>query len=571
MMGRLNALSAILEVNPMTPDRLLSSLPEVSDWDQFNQFNQFCSTLFEDVSGEAFEPQSYDTPLFPEYEQKQTPIALDAKYGSIDGFQNYNAATGLDSGSLASYGMGVDSIYSTVIPDDPFVPPTTSTTLPYGSSDMQWDPSFTQQRPSVMSSHIAKSTVHQSSRYTNPQYVSLPALQQGPSQVKVEPDEPVLEHKVVVKVEREFADMSTQTKGNQNGMMMKQRPSASVKAHKLHEPIDAEALLELAPDVPNTPLPETDVDEAGAADNTTNPGQEQQQEASNSEESQSGEADAVTTVSTSAAPQTKAGSYMQKLRARQAAVAAAAAATAAETSEPIDPVEAMSRQLAQTRLDGPDVKYTLKPSTTKPITAGDMERQIKAAKARALCSEDPVRKQHAEVILNLLKNIDTLMTEHREKVAHYKAAQINGAAYPRTGSGVHVQNHGQIRTVSSYLPRRGAPSSTTHRPSPLRQDHGVDFKAVPDYSQLRSNLTEGSSYSSPAVLATSTSHSNGGVYNTHDEVSTDSPVLYPTSDLHHSSIIPFELSEEERRFIEEDNAKIAAAQAASAASDYHLV
>src|SRR5690554_5903093 len=176
MMGRLNALSAILEVNPLTPDRLLSSLPDVNDWNQFNHFNQFCSTLFEDVSGEAFEPQSYDTPLFPEYEQKHSSMLL-------DGFQDYsNPSTTLTTSSSQA-----ESIYSTVLPEDPFVPSVGSSA--FGTVDQPWGLSIPQPTPGVIRTSPAKHSVQSMTRFNNPQYVSLPALQQGanPDYVKVEP------------------------------------------------------------------------------------------------------------------------------------------------------------------------------------------------------------------------------------------------------------------------------------------------------------------------------------------------------------------------------------------------
>ncbi|KAF9182645.1 hypothetical protein BGZ51_004531 [Haplosporangium sp. Z 767] len=554
MMGRLNALSAILEVNPLTPDRLLSSLPEVNDWNQFNQLNQFCSTLFEDVSGEAFEPQSYDTPLFPEYEQKHSPM-------SLDGFQDYsNPSTTLTTSSSQA-----ESIYSTVLPEDPFVPSVGSSA--FGTVDQPWGLSIPQPTPGVMRIAPAKHGIQPMTRFNNPQYVSLPALQQGasPDYVKVEPDEEMFKPKVVVKVERKYTDMATQTKSMQKKMMaaegmmmmMVQHPVERKKKTPL-EAVDAEALLDSAPDVPDTPLPDFEImksasieEEGKEQQQEQEQEQEQQQEQHKENQAENDMSDVKEKQPTAQSFSSKFGSYVQKARARQAAAAAAANA-----SELIDPVEAMSHQLEKTHLDPSGMKSVLKPSITRPITEGDMERQVKAAQARSLCSQDPVRKQHAEVVLNLLRSIDSLMVEHRQKVAQYKAAQAKGAVYPRMNGGVHVQHHGSIRTVSSYLSHRGI-----HHPSPLHQDS----KADPDYSQLRSTLAEGSSSlqngtkSSPISLG-------------QRESTTDSPVLYPTSDLHHSSVVPFELSEEERRFIEEDNAKTAAAKAAAeaAGADYHM-
>ncbi|KAF9108667.1 hypothetical protein BGX27_008267 [Mortierella sp. AM989] len=570
MMGRLNALSVIFEVNPLTPDRLLSSLPDVTDWNQFDQFNQYCSTLFEDVSGESFEPQTFDTPLFPEYDQKQDPLKLDADYTNTNGFQSYSDASmglnGSKSNTAALSTSQIDPIYNTFIPDDPFLPVNDS----FGS--MPWDATLVphqQLGPGVVRVGPVKHGLQQNNRFSNPQYVSLPALQQGTdtSRVKIENGEETIEPKVLEKVERKFADMSTQTQGQRrriaaDGMMMLMKvpsePKRKSNNSKAHEgPVDVEALLNSAPGVPNAPLPEIEVKEVASAPVPNE--HHQPQEAGVTEEQESSSS--------------KFESYLRRARAIQAA----AAAQAGTAPNPIDPVEAMSRQLEQTRLDAPALKPIIKPSTTKPISEGDMERQMKAAKARSLCSQDPVRKHHAEVILNLLKSIDALMVGHREKVAQYKVVQAKeGAAHVRTGD--RVSSQGPIRTVSSYLPRQGAAiagsaATAPHRPSPLHQQHRADSKdsdTAPDYNQLRSTLTEGSSYSSPASSTSLRPDISSTRQDFSEPSTTDSPVLYPTSDLHHSSVVPFELSEEERRFIEEDNAKTAAAAAAAAASDYHL-
>ncbi|KAG0003291.1 hypothetical protein BGZ79_001201 [Entomortierella chlamydospora] len=546
MMGRLNALSAILEVNPLTPDRLISSLPNVNDWNQFNQLNQFCSTLFEDVSGEVFEPQTFDT-LFPDYDQKQTPISTDAGFG-VNGFQNYNtAAINPNLGNNNSIGNNLgfsaapqgESIYSTVIPDDPFVTAPTTQPMAYGTEPMPWDIDATPgvQLPGVVRTAPVKATVQQQVNPFDTRYYTLGSSMSGrvKPEVKVEVKEEVFEPKVVVKTERTYADMSTQTKAKQEkylsegGQMMMQRPAEKKKSKSSYEGMDPALLMLSAPSVPDTPLPELATDEIAAEDS------ENGQENTTVEVTEG--ADTTVSSNTQPASSSRFGGYVQKGLAKQAAAAAAAAAAATTTStEPLDPLEAMTRQLAQARLEDAPIKTIRKPSTTKPITDGGMERQIKAAKARAACSEDPVRKQHAEVVLNLLKSIDALMTDHRQKVAMWKEAQAKQqqlGAVPRVGSsthmyprtGVNVQNQGQIRTVSSYLPRR-----TPHQASPLHQEHN---RSDPDYSQLRSSLTE----EKPSAY------------------SSDSPVLYPTSNLHEASEVPFELSEEERRFIEEDIAK----------------
>ncbi|KAF9310005.1 hypothetical protein BG003_009047 [Podila horticola] len=549
MMGRLNALSAILEVNPLTPDRLLSSLPDVNDWNQFNQFNQFCSTLFEDVSGEVFEPQTF-TPLFPDYEQKQNPVALDNSFG-LDTFNYPNANLQTNVNLNQVYGASSpasstqsDSIYATVIPDDDdiYTPATTMAfnpaTMPWGTTGMNSGMAPT--NVGVNRAMPARNTIHQPTSRFDPQYGVLVNAQNanGPP-VKIEIKEEFFEPKLEVKVERKYADMSTQTKAKQEreryaaaeGLMMMQRPVEKKKKKSEEEArtyeTDPTLLMLSAPSVPDTPLPEIE--------------DVQNQDQEDGEIVQETSEDVSQQV-----PTTKYGSFVQKARARQAAAAAA---------EPLDPVEAMTRQLADTSLDT-NVKLVHTPPTTKPVTEGDMERQIKAAKARSLCSQDPVRKQHAEVVLNLLKSIDSLMADHRQKVAQWKVTQEQGVPrlphtqpshghahvhahvgrstagstpgatmYPRTN--VNVQNQGQIRTVSSYLSRRAV------QPTPY----------TPQY-----HTTVPGMYSQPPT-----------------STSSESPVLYPSSDLHAPVMDeePFELSEEERRFIEEDNAKTAAAQAAS--------
>lgn len=647
MKGRLDALSAILEENPLTPDRLLTSLPDVSDWNQFNQFNQYCSTLFEDLSGETFEPQTYDTPLFPEYDQKQAPIALDGDYISgLNGLSTY------DTTGTAFTTAQMDPMYSSAAPTFDFTS-TSTMNLSYGTADLSWNITPPIVTPGVMRNAIPKQTL-QSNRFTNPQYVSLPALQQSSDLIKIEPKEEPIEPQQGVP--RSYADMGTQTQENKGqpvsvggGQVMLLRlhadlpPLENNKRGKKAKPLDpeeAEALLETAPEVPTNPLPEIEViqDDSPAVQDRIL-GLELQKEhereldqqkpdsptSEHADEKEPTEPSDSAAISPSQPGVSRFSSYLQKARARTAAAAAAAAAanaakpttTAAPAvtttptlaaSEALSPVDAMTRQLAQVRLDG-YAKPVQKPATTRPITAeGDIERQLKAAKARSLCMDDPVRRQHAEVVLGLLKSIDALMVDHRQKVAQYKtvlaaqatqAAKINGsssAGYPRPGgSGVHVHQQGAIRTVSSLLPRRGAPStagSTPRQPSPLHYRQGSD------YSQLRSALKDGTSTSpvltSPVSSApvsprqqtqqspqsqseqslqkeqdqqqqesdlSSTSASEKEEEEDNEEEE-DSPVLYPTSDLHHASIVPFHLSEEERRFIEEDNAKTAEAAAA---------
>lgn len=578
MMGRLNALSAILEVNPLTPDRLLTSLPDVNDWSQFNQFNQFCSTLFEDVSGEVFQPQTFET-LFPE--QKQNPMALDANFAGVvpnynPGLANNNSMNYNNGGNLNGVGYSNtsvsstgESIYSNLLPEDPFVVGATVPSVPYGTAGLPWEipASGPASRPGVKGMPF-QNTVQQSTNPYQPHTHTMNTVRNSNISARSNNISPTIKTEneetfvptVVVKVERTYTDMATQTKAKQErlaaegGMMMMMKPTTEKKAPRsAYEGMDPELMLLNAPAVPNAPLPEIETDDV-------EDDQDQDQETTTqSEESDSAQSSATPASSS------KFGGLIQKAKARQAAAAAAAAAA----SESLDPLEAMTRQLAQTHLEEPQGKVIFHPPTTKPVTEGDMDRQIRAAKARALCSEDPVRKQHAEVVLGLLKSIDALMADHRQKVAEWTAQQhkqqaggahrapaptpaVNG--YPRAG-GAHVQNQGQIRTVSSYLPRR-----TPHQPSPLHQDQTL---SDPDYNQLRSSLNSNSnshSHSSNDDRSLSNGHSGA-----------ESSVLYPTSNLQVSmqdDDEPFELSEEERRFIEEDNAKTAAEKAAASGHPY---
>ncbi|KAG0331731.1 hypothetical protein BG000_010639 [Podila horticola] len=501
MMGRLNALSAILEVSPLTPDHLLSALPEVNDWNQFNQFNQFCSTLFEDVSGEAFEPQTFDTPLFQDFDQKPLP---DGSFPLI-------------SDGLSPYNDNDNYIYKALIPDDTLA----SSSLGGYGVGMSWD-GTTDVGPSngVRRVGLAKPTQQMSNPF-HPQYVSMTSLRNAPDTdaVKEEVFEPT---RGVKKNDRTYTDMSTQTRKNEgkaavtsDGTIMMVRPTEE-KTVKC-ETIDPTILLMAIPAVPSTPMPEI-------VQNTQEQDEKEAEDAND------------TPTETSTEPQTLASKYssiLQKHRNRHTSATP-------PVQEPLDPLDAITRQLAQSSLESAH-KHPVKACTTKAITEGDMERQMRAAEARSMCSQDPVRKQHAEVVLNLLKSIDTLMVEHRQKVAQWKQAQTKGASsssvgasggqvmYPRS----HVNSRQQepIRTVSSYL------RSTPHQPSPLQREQAWE----PSYKVH--------SHEDPSTVGKASSGS------------TDSPVLYPTSDLHRSVIVPFELSEEERRFIEEDNAKTAQAQA----------
>ncbi|KAG0349023.1 hypothetical protein BG004_002551 [Podila humilis] len=603
MMGRLNALSAILEVNPLTPQHLLSAMPHVSDWDQFSQFNQFCSTLFEDVSGEAFEPQTFDMPLFQDFDQK--PL-LDSDFNPMDGIPPYSSDSHLAN----------ESIYKTLIPDETLV--SASSSLPgYGKANISWestkDPAancILQPTQGVMRPAPAKPSLQSSNPFI-PQYVSMPILRNPPKDskhIKDEPADQIFTPSVGSKstVSRTFAEATTQTQLNEENypvgagsmmlMMMPPEEESTRKMNKRGDLLDPNLILLSIPAVPSTPIPETVAlsntttlaQEQDGSENTENAAVVNSQDAANASASASASPSSKAACAESTEPPlpevsstethrkslvnsgSRHSSVLEKIRSRQAA-AASRAATHSTAPQPIGPIEAMTLQLAQTNLDNAAykqaIKPRIKPGSTTPITEGDMERQLKAAKARSMCSHDPVRKQHAEVVLNLLKSIDALMIEHRQKVAHWKQkSHAQGTPTVLSGDGGNTLRE-PIRTVSSYLPRRPTP----HQPSPLQQEQVWK----PNYDKSRSHLnlngTLLSSTSAPSSSFPSSSCPDveKTSVSTKAEVATketDSPVLYPTSDLHRSVIVPFELSEEERKFIEEDNAKTAAAKAAAAAA-----
>ncbi|KAF9910968.1 hypothetical protein EC991_005143 [Linnemannia zychae] len=654
--GRLDALSAILDGNTLTPDRLLTSLPDVTDWTQFNQFNQYCSTLFEDLTGDTFEPQTYDMSLFPEHDQKQTPTALEGDYGTgLVGFPSYDtngaalssaqtdsiygsAAPSVDFTSASTmglpYSMSDLSWYHappTVTPGVMRTPLAKSSVQPNRFTNPQYVTMQALLQPNdggfklEVKEEVIKPKVEPKVERI---YSDMSTQTQGAVAVRRRADIDAQEVAVTPPpTRREYPDIATQGGYTMLARWQASRSSGEMqmlsKKTKSLDPAEAAALLDTAPSVP-THLPEIEVtqddpltvDVASTVathegkDQETPNEQEQDQDQQKLEsptselpdgKEGSEQSEGVTSPSGSQF-ETKFSSYVQKARARNAAAAAASAANPATTAdaravtlhvaakETLSPVDAMTRQLAQVRLDR-DAKPILKPATTRPIT-GDIERQLRAAKARSLCVDDPVRRQHAEVILGLLKSIDALMVDHRHKVAQYKAAQAvqlakNGsssAGYPRpAGVGVHVHQQGTIRTVSSLLPRRGAPStagsgnSTPRQPSPLHCRQGSD------YSQLRSSLKDEASLSpvsplSPrqqsqqmlqeqqekqeSDLSSASEKEEQDQSGEQSEEEEESPVLYPTSDLHHASAVPFHLSEEERRFIEEDNAKTAEAAAA---------
>ncbi|ORZ19132.1 hypothetical protein BCR41DRAFT_39089 [Lobosporangium transversale] len=451
------------------------------------------------------------------------------------------------------------------------------------TNDSSWDSSPGLQPPGVIQAIPVNRGIQQHNRFNNPQYVTLQALQQGadsPSAlVRIKKEEDVIEPKIEVKEEgaRLYADMATQTGANtasqpetfSGAMMMMVMPSTldqTKRMSKARVPLDAEALLESAPNAPDMPLLGIDIKEAVSAKGAASKEVE--------ETSQSGEQQSIQEAvgSEDRGPGlSKFGSYVQKARARQAAAAAAAASASATNStldsaatiESLDPMEAMTRQFEQTRLSGSDDNHSSHNAPATDLDNEDEERRLRAAKARTLCAQDPVRRQHAKVLWNLIKSFNFLMA-HPEKVAQYRAALSKGSS-----SGVYRKTNAQsLESGRSSTPHRGDASSTAgstsiapHRPSPLHQEYKLDF----DYNRLRSALLdEASSYHpSPPPVASQAKHTKdtGSETETYEQ-SIDSPVLYPTSDLHHSSV-PFELSEEERRFIEEDNARTAAAKAAA--------
>ncbi|KAF9167089.1 hypothetical protein DFQ26_005830 [Actinomortierella ambigua] len=636
MVSYLNALTSLEEVAPLTPDRLLNSLTDVNDWNQLKDLTQVFSNLYEGVSGEIFHSQSFDLPLFPDCEQKQSPMALEGELALQGAYHNYAATAVLqDTHQLGHFGGATTSnseasIYQRYMGEDPFVtaaPASSSASLSTldpalvaGASILPWIPtagasSTVTPSPGVVNSAQAKNAVRQHNPFA-PGYVVLqPTMNANVALsdiIKQEPEE--VKPSVGTPVERKYQDMATQTKARQEAMMMMRREPkpATRKMDKRRdtgkdddEEVDPEVLLMSAPRVPTTPLPVISVELSEDDESETEVAADAQRQDEQADENVPVSTAADTTASSENASTSRFGDIMKRARESQARTAAAAAAAAAaqQRQEPLDPVEAMAQRLASTHLDGTTNAVAARSSTTRPVAEVDMRRQMKAAQARALCAEDPVRRQHAETVLNLLKSIDSLMTEHKLKVAQYRSSQqqvyiSNGAAgagsrivrpsspasagaragYPRGGN-LNAQNHGQIRTVSSYLPRRMvAGSAAPAQPSPLHHEATMD----PDYHQLRSSfMNEGGSNSSAMHTAMTSTTTTASVSSTGANTiasgisspsstlsSSSSAALYPTSDLHPSSA-PFELTDEERRIIEEDNAKTAAAQAA--AIGYHSI
>ncbi|KAK3825857.1 MAG: hypothetical protein J3Q66DRAFT_309326, partial [Benniella sp.] len=256
MAARLNALTAILEINPLTPNVLASNLPNINDLEQFGQLGQFCSDLYENLSGESYEPQTY-VPLFPDYEQKHT-VALETSYS----LANYNAVAmnqGLANGNDIGTSMGFSSasqessIYGSVLPEDIYA---TQSSLPLDQRAL-WDTSATVPAIRTMTT---KSMVQQVA--PEHQYVSLPNLM-NPN-IKPEPqDEP----RIKVEGARTFSDVSTQTKAKQQGnMMMMERPTEKKESRSQYDGMDPTLLIQLAPAVPATPMPQLDTEEAENVD-----------------------------------------------------------------------------------------------------------------------------------------------------------------------------------------------------------------------------------------------------------------------------------------------------------------
>ncbi|KAF9929203.1 hypothetical protein BGZ65_005908 [Modicella reniformis] len=533
MVERLNALSVLMEVSPLTSDTLASSLPDVDCWNQVEQLGQYVSGLFENVSGESFQPQSYDT-LFPDYEQKQSAVTLDSAFD----VSNFNIGD-INAGMSYSSNVPRESIYSAVLPEDAYATPL------WGSTSTK-PPIRTLQRGAPQ--QPANDVEYQFVALPNVMNVSIKQESQAVD-IKLQEDEP----KVKEETPRTYTSVGTQTRAKQEaqasegGTMMMQRPSEKTRQLQpqslSYESMDPIQVLQSAPDAPSTPMPELARDDGQEKDN--NKGKEQTK-GDNGANKPSSEENAARPASTG-----RFDNYIQKAKLRQAA---AAATSANKSVEALDPLEAMTLQLAQTRLDESQVRIVTKPATTKPVTEGDIDRQMKAANARALCELDPVRKQHAEAVLCLLKSIDELMADHRKKVAVWReiearqrvgvgAAQRPGSS-PRTNFNVHNQE--QIRTVSSFLS-----SQPARQPLSVHQEASKPNNV--DYSAFNASLTDNrtSFYSS-----------------SNDTTVSDNAVLYPTSDQESDTDESFELTEEEWRFIEEDSARIAAARETGAGYQY---
>ncbi|KAG0043326.1 hypothetical protein BGZ83_011535 [Gryganskiella cystojenkinii] len=515
VIGRLDTLSALLESDPSKPDRIFGAFQDMTDWNQVNDLNQFCTALLEDVSGELFVPHSFNTSLFPEYNDEK--LSLEAM-----------------EAALSSGGIGGDPLFGSGLPANDAFLLSPAESQPFGSDTPPWDvvapvaePKTTTTPPPAAPCVRRASPVNnelQNNRYANRDFVSLSALQKNG--IKVEPMEMSVPKVSSTSSTRQLAKMGPLTQAPPTAasaipmvdgpspfgaalmlirMPVKDKPT---KKRSTEQVVDAQELLDSAPKVPDVPLVDRTIIPEGNLQEQDSGDQEQQDLSDiSSEEQLSSEEGEIAAAPLSISPESasKSTSFLNRAKARHAAAATMAAALKAAKSSiptnPVDaPVDAMTRQLAGTHISSKDPAPIVKSPTTRPVEEGDLARRMKAVKARTACARNPVRQKHAQMVVELLKGIDALMTARRLKELHER----------------------QKRSADT--------------------EHTADL----DYNQLRSTLRGNEENS--AELESKV-----------EPVSADSLVVYPISEVHRTSALPFELTEEERRIIEADTMKTAAA------------
>ncbi|GJJ73528.1 hypothetical protein EMPS_05886 [Entomortierella parvispora] len=526
IMDHLDSLSSLLDQETSKTSSILDAFQDMKDWDQVNELNQFCATLLEDVSGEVFEPHAFDTSLFPELLEGPKLEPMDSTFTGYGDTPDVFSAGPLTPSGVSIFGD---------LPEDAYL-----LSPAFGSESSPWDVSDDQPTTTPTPSVRRPSPVRNamlSSRFNNPYCVSLPLLHKP--EIKQEVEEEPMFPTVSTPETRTYTSMNNLTRQNEErrrlaervshapfGMMLMQMPQKQRKKVevKSRSPADAQTILDAAPDVPKTPLSIDEGTDVAVHDKK----QGQTKELSSEQESDDGSATA--SPSTSPGSASKFEGYIRRARASQAAVAEAAVAEAAvaeatrKDSAESTPMDTITQQFEKTHIDSEDSTPLAKQRATRPVMEGDLARKMKAAKARTLCLREPQRRKHAELLVELMKGINALQTTRRLREA--QVWDTSRSMYPQAATTLQQEER----------------QPTTRGPA---TDLG--------YSHLRSALEE--SESSDNSVQESSVLDEGSI-------TADSPVIYPISEIHRTSAVPFELSEEERRFIEEDNAKTAAEAAA---------
>lgn len=489
-----------------------------------NELNQFCATLLEDVSGDVFEPHAFDTSLFPELSEGPKLEPMDSTFSDFTGLSVYG-----DDPSIFSPGPLTPSSAS-IFGDFPEHAYLLSPTI--GPESSPWDAPDDQSAPVLTPSVRKPSPIRNTmlaNRMTNPFCVSLPLLHKPEVKIESKEEEPIMPT-VSTPETRLYTNMNNLTRQNETGrtygersnhvpypMMLMRIPQELKLKHRTEEEkpktlADAQKILEAAPEVPKTPLAgSTNGQQAGmiASDD------KQALSKDSSSEQESDEGDAIVPSSASPGSASKFESYIRRARASRAAVEEAARTESTGSTNTIDSV---AEKLARTHIRSERSAPRAKPSVTRPVMEGGLARKMKAAKAQTLCSRDPQRKRHAELVVELMKGIYIL----QRRLKQAQVWNTSQSMYPQAATSTQKENQ----------------QSATRGPL---TDLG--------YSHLRSALedskTPDNTEQDPPVLD-------------EEPITADSPVIYPISEIHRTSAAPFELSEEERRFIEEDNAKTAA-------------